>query len=138
MLGLNVTTSCLRTWEVSKNELGDILDMFWYLLNLIKGSVSFSCMQVSQKLNLAKWAEKEFPGICYQNRVRIKDQYFLFAHFNIVEKCGWQQSRHIVRLFKCNEKSFLLFLDARKPNIELTVIIQKTFPIKMLLKMGWD
>ena len=41
-VGLIIKISCFRTLKLSKNELDDILDIFYDYFNLIKGVFCFS------------------------------------------------------------------------------------------------
>ena len=50
---LNMKIFLLRTWKLSKNELDDIVDIFFDYLNVIEGLFSFSWIRVTQNLHLA-------------------------------------------------------------------------------------
>ena len=50
---LNMKISLLRTWKLSKNELDDIVDIFFDYLNVIEGLFRFSWIRVTQNLHLA-------------------------------------------------------------------------------------
>ena len=45
--------SCFRTFKLSKNKVGGILEIFCHYLNVIKGFFCFSWMRITQNFHLA-------------------------------------------------------------------------------------
>ena len=51
-VGLIINISCLRSWKLSKNKLGGILEIFCDYLTAIKSFFSFCGMRVTRNFHL--------------------------------------------------------------------------------------